>query len=496
MHIDTVRFILGSLLVGLGVSMLPSMGWSIYYGESGAKVAFFYSIIIAVCFGALLRFKAYPHKKLGAKEAFLIVACSWIFAGIFGALPFVFSGAVDCFIDGFFEAVSGFTTTGATVINDVEALPYGILFWRSFTHWLGGMGIIVLFLAILPELSSGGFQLFRAEVPGPSASKLSSRLTHTAKTLWSIYFAMTLLQTILLMLAGLDLFQALTHTFGSVATGGFSTKALSVGAFKNPAAEIIITIFMALAGINFGLYYFLFKGEFRKFFRDEETKFYLIITLIATLLIAWNIRSLIPSKDVLRTSAFQVVSIMTTTGYATDNFDLWPGFSKFLLLILMFFGGCAGSTAGGLKHIRILVLLKVCLREFTLVLHPKAILPIKINGKVVPDHILRNIIVFSITYFLIFITGSLALSFFGIDLVTSISSVAATLGNIGPGFAKVGPLCTFHELPGLAKLMLSFFMLLGRLELYTIILCLSPRFWQDIKFDISTKKHLSSQVLN
>lgn len=491
MHLDTVRYILGSLLMGLGVSMLPSLGWSIYYSEAGAIQAFFYSIIIAVGLGVLLKVKAHPNKKLVAKEAILIVTCSWIFAGIFGALPFVFSGAVDSFVDGFFEAVSGFTTTGATIINDVEALPYGMLFWRSFTHWLGGMGIIVLFLAVLPELSSGGFQLFRAEVPGPSASKLSSRLTHTAKTLWSIYFAMTLLQTVLLMVAGLDVFQSLTHTFGSVATGGFSTKALSVGAFNNPAAEIIITIFMALSGINFGLYYFLFKGDWKKLFGDEETKFYLAVILIATLLIAWNIRSLLPSKDVLRTSAFQVVSIMTTTGYATDNFDLWPGFSKFLLLILMFFGGCAGSTAGGLKHIRILVLLKICIREFTLVLHPKAILPVKINGKVVSDNVLRNIIVFSITYFLIFITGSLALSFFGIDLVTSMSSVAATLGNIGPGFAKVGPLCTFHELPGAAKVMLSFFMLLGRLEIYTLILCFTPRFWQDIKFDISTKRSVN-----
>lgn len=482
--------------MGLGISMLPSMGWSIYYGETGAIEAFFYSILIAVCFGALLRFKAYPNRNLGTKEAFLIVTCSWVFAGIFGALPFVFSGSVDSFIDGFFEAVSGFTTTGATIVNNVEALPFGILFWRSFTHWLGGMGIIVLFLAILPELSSSGFQLFRAEVPGPSASKVSSRLTDTAKNLWSIYFVMTLIQTVLLMVVGLDFFQALTHTFGTVATGGFSTKALSVGAFKNPAAEIIITIFMALAGINFSLYYFLLKGDWKKLFKDEETKFYLIIILIATILIAWNIKDLLPKKDVLRTSAFQVVSIMTTTGYATDNFDLWPGFSKFLLLLLMFFGGCAGSTAGGLKHIRILVLLKVCLREITLVLHPRAILPIKINGKAVPDHILRNIIVFSITYILIFVIGSLTLSFFGIDLVTSISSVAATLGNIGPGLAKVGPLCTFSELPSFAKLMLSFFMLLGRLELYTIILCLSPGFWQDVKFDIITKKQVSSQVLN
>lgn len=486
MYIDNLRYILGNLLIVLGLAMIPSLGWSIYYNEADLQ-AFIYSIVITTVIGFLLKLKATPHNNLNIKDGFLTVTLGWVLAGVFGAFPFIFYGAVDGFIDGFFEAVSGFTTTGATVINNVEALPHGILFWRSFTHWLGGMGIIVLFLAILPVLGAGGLQLFRAEVPGPSVSKLSSRIGHTAKTLWTIYTAMTVLQVILLKLAGLNLFDALTHTFGTVATGGFSTKAVSVGGFENPTVEIIIAVFMALSGINFSLYYYIFRGEWKKFFHDEELKFYIVIIIICSLLIAWNIRNIVPSKDVIRTSAFQVISVMTTTGYATDNFDTWPGFSKLLLLLLMFFGGCAGSTAGALKHIRILVLLKYCYREFTYMLHPKAIVSVKINGKSVPNSVIRNIISFTTLYLLFFIISSLFLTFMGLDIMTSISAVAATLGNIGPGFAKVGPMCTFQGLPNMAKIWLSMLMLLGRLELYTIIMCFVPGFWKDIKISRKAK---------
>ncbi|NLZ52431.1 MAG: TrkH family potassium uptake protein, partial [Thermoanaerobacteraceae bacterium] len=357
MNLNAVRYILGTLLLVLACSMVPSLLCSIYYGENGIS-AFLYSIACTTCAGLLLRVKAYLSKDLGLREGFLIVTFGWILAGVFGALPFVFYGAVDTFVDGLFEAVAGFTTTGSTVIENIEALPHGIMFWRSFSHWLGGMGIIVLFLAILPGVGAGGFQMFRAEIPGPSASKLTSRIAHTAKNLWRIYLGLTMLQTILLLIAGLDLFDALTHAFGTVATGGVSTKVLSVGAFENPAAEIIILIFMALSGVNFSLYYYFLRKQWDKVYYDEELKFYFGVIIVTTILISWNIRGIVPLKDLIRTSAFQVVSIVTTTGYATVNFDVWPAFSKMILLLLMFFGGCAGSTGGAMKQIRILILSK------------------------------------------------------------------------------------------------------------------------------------------
>jgi len=463
--------------------MIPSLVCSFYYAE-GDLLAFAYSLGITLISGLVLRIKASLSRNIGLRDGFFIVTAGWILAGIFGALPFMIYGAVDTFIDGFFESISGFTTTGATIIANVEGMPHGILFWRSFSHWLGGMGIIVLFLAILPGVGAGGFNMFRAEVPGPSVSKLSSRLAHTAKTLWFLYLALTVLMTVMLMFVGFDLFDSLTHTFGTVATGGFSTKNASVGAFNNPLAEIIITAFMFISGINFSLHYFLWKKQCSRVFRDEELRFYFWVTLVSTLFIAWNIKHLIPDKlEAMRASAFQVVSIMTTTGYATQNFDLWPDFSKLILLLLMFFGGCAGSTGGGMKQMRILILFKYCVRELTCIIHPKAVVPVKIDGRAVPDKVLRNILGFSFMYIGLFIFGSLFMTFLGLDVITAASSVAATLGNIGPGFATVGPASTFSELPQLGKLLLSFMMLMGRLELFTVILCFTPGFWRDVGMD-------------
>ncbi|MDD4570364.1 MAG: TrkH family potassium uptake protein [Tepidanaerobacteraceae bacterium] len=483
MNLNTVRYIIGTLLIVLGIAMIPSLAWSIYYND-GSINAFLYSTAASIGAGFLFRMKAVLSKDLGIREGFLIVTLGWLMASVFGALPFVFCKAVDTFIDGFFEAVSGFTTTGATIMTNIEALPRGILFCRSFTHWLGGMGIIVLFLAILPGVGAGGFHMFRAEVPGPSVSKLSSKITHTAKTLWYIYVGLSVLQTVLLLFAGLDLFDSLTHTFGTVATGGFSTKGLSIGAFNNPAVEIIILVFMTLSGINFSLYYYLLRRQWDRVYNDEELKFYLGVIVAATLLIAWNIRGFIPSKvDLLRTSAFQVVSIMTTTGYATANFDLWPALSKMILLLLMFFGGCAGSTGGAMKQIRVMILAKYCGRELVQTLHPKAVVPIKIGGKSVPDDVLRNLLAFSFIYIALFVLGSLFIASLGQDMITSISSVAATLGNIGPGFGGVGPESTFKEIPQVGKLVLSFLMLMGRLELFTVILCFTPRFWQEVRIN-------------
>lgn len=491
MNLKAVRYILGSLLMVLGLCMVPSLGIAVYYGE-GDTSAFVLSIAAAVIAGFILRIGAAPGKELGYRDGFLAVALGWVLAGVFGALPFIFSGAVSNFTDGLFEAVSGFTTTGSTVIDNVEILEHGVLFWRSFTHWLGGMGIIVLFLALLPMVGAGGLQMFRAEVPGPSVEKVSARVTSNAKALWSIYVGLTLIQTVLLMLAGFNLFDALVYTFGTLGTGGFSTKNLSVGAYNNPAAEIIITVFMFLGGANFSLYYYFLKGQRKRALGDEELKFYWWVTVIASCLIAVNIRALYPSlSETLRAGFFQVVSIMTTTGYATADFDLWPGFSKLILLLLMFFGGCAGSTGGSIKQIRVLVMLKYSSKEVIRTLHPKAVVPVKIGGKAVPDEILRGIIGFIFLYMTVFVAGSLFISALGLDFITSISAVASSLGNIGPGLAAVGPTLTFSKVPQVGKAVLTLLMLMGRLELYTVILCFMPGFWEGVK--IGTRQETTIQ---
>ena len=472
---------IGSLILVLGFSMFISMGWSIHHNENDI-MAFVYSIALTLGVGLLLKIVTKPKGQIGIRESFLIVTLGWTLAGIFGALPFIFSGSVNTFIDGFFEAVSGFTTTGATIINDVENLSYGILFWRSFTQWLGGMGIIVLFIALLSKISSGSFQLFRAEVPGPTAERITPRITQTAKILWFIYVGISLLQTILLLSVGFTLFDALTHTFATVATGGFSTRNLSIGSFNNPSAEIIITIFMIIAGGNFSLYYFLLKGNWRKISDDKEFRFYIALILISTILIVFNISHLLPSVfDSIRKSLFQVVSIMTTTGFSTADFDTWPSFSKFILFILMFAGGCAGSTGGAIKQVRILVLFKYVFGEILKILHPKAVIALKVGDKIILDDVTKNILAFTFIYLFIFVIGSLLMTLLGLDLESAVSSVAATLGNIGPGFATVGPFHTYSEIPSIGKLVLSVLMLLGRLELFTVIICFIPEFWKTTK---------------
>jgi len=467
------------------------MGWSLH--QSGRDIlAFVYSIAITLGVGLLLKLSTELKGTLGIREGYLIVFLGWTLVGVFGSLPFIFSGTVNNFIDGFFESVSGFTTTGATVINNVEVKSKGILFWRSFTQWLGGMGIIVLFLAFLPKLDSGGFQLFRAEVPGPDLDKITPRITQAAKVLWLTYVGISLLQTIFLMIVGFTFFEAITHTFTTVATGGFSTRNLSIGAFNNPSAETIITVFMIIAGGNFGLYYFLFKGHWRRLTEDREFRFYIALIVIAAVLVTINIRHIIPSYYVnLRTSLFQVASIMTTTGFATADFDVWPTFSRLILLLLMFAGGCAGSTGGAIKQIRIIILFKYIYREIFRMIHPKAVITLKTGNKYISDDITKNIMAFIFLYLFVFIFGSLFMAFLGLDLVSAISSVAATLGNVGPGLGMVGPQHTYSEIPAAGKVFLSILMILGRLELYTVILCFIPEFWRGVRSHHFTQNHHS-----
>jgi len=380
----------------------------------------------------------------------------------------------------FFETVSGLTTTGATIINDIEVLPKGILFWRSFTHWLGGMGILVLTLAILPAIGVGGFQIFKAESPGPVSDKLVPRMKDTAKILYTAYLGITILQTVLLYFGGMSLYEALVHTFGTVGTGGFSTRNASVGAF-NSYIQVTIAIFMIASGINFSLYYDLYKGRWKQVIKNSELKFYLSIIAIATILITINLNGKIYTTitETFKHALFQVGTIITTTGYATVDFDQWPTFSKGILFALMFVGGCAGSTGGSIKNIRLLILFKLVRREISKILHPRAFIPVKINNKSISPDVTASVASFFFLYMLLFIVGTLLISLEGIGLISAASSVAATLGNIGPGFELVGPSQTYSHFSIPSKLLFSLLMLFGRLELFTVFILLMPSFWKD-----------------
>lgn len=480
MNYGVVIKILGNLLTVEALLMIPSLLVSLYYNQYDKK-AFLISIFITGVLGFIMGRKEETKENIKAKEGLAIVAFGWILASFFGSLPFVLSGSIPSWIDSFFETVSGFTTTGATIVDNVESLPMGILFWRSFTHWIGGMGILVFTIAILPTLGVGGFQIFKVESPGPMPDRIVPKVKDTAKILYITYFIMTVLEIILLLFGGMSLYDAAVHTFGTVGTGGFSIKAASVGAYDSTYIHIIIGIFMILSGVNFSLYYFLFQGKWKEVFKNEELRLYFGIIFSSVILIALNINSEI-YKNIglaLRDAFFQVGSIITTTGYATTDFDKWPTFSKSILFLLMFVGGCAGSTGGGIKNIRILVLFKLVKREFSKILHPRAVIPIKTNGEILSNEIVAGITSFFVLYIFIFVLGTVFVSLEGVDLVSSSSAVASALGNIGPGFGFVGPVETFSSISSMGKLFLSLLMLLGRLELFTIIALVLPKTWRN-----------------
>jgi trk system potassium uptake protein TrkH len=471
--------ILGNLLMVEAGLMIPSFFVAVYYNQLD-KRAFLISIVITSVIGFIMS-KGFEYKKgIKAKEGLAIVAFGWILASFFGSLPFIFSGSIPSWVDAFFETVSGFTTTGATIVDDVELLPKGILFWRSFTHWIGGMGILVFTIAVLPTLGVGGFQIFKVESPGPKPDRIVPRVKDTAKILYITYSVITLLEIVLLLLGGMPLFDAAVHTFGTVGTGGFSIKNESVGAYNSTYIHLVIGTFMILSGVNFSLYYSLFKGKVKEVVENEELKLYMGIILISVILIALNINKHMYNNFglSLRDSFFQVGSIITTTGYATVDFDQWPTFSKIILFSLMFVGGCAGSTGGGMKNIRILVLFKLIKREITKIFHPRAVIPIKTEDKVVPNETVASITSFFMLYIIIFILGTAIISLEGIDFESSAGAVAATLGNIGPGIGLVGPARTYSQFSYGGKLLLSLLMLLGRLELFTIIALLAPSTWR------------------
>lgn len=469
---------LGVLLVCEAALMLPSLAVAMIYKDTGFT-AFAYTIIILLFLGLpLIRLRPYST-NIYAKDGFAIVAFGWVVVSMLGSLPFYFSGMTNI-IDGFFEAVSGFTTTGASILKEVEGLPHSILFWRSFTHWIGGMGVLVLTLAMLPSVGATSLYIMRAESPGPSPGKLVPKVGKTAKILYSIYLVITLVQVVLLRFSGMPLFDSLVHTFGTVGTGGFSSRNLSIGAYNNVYGEIIITVFMLLCGTNFSLYYQVIKGNISALFKDEEFRFYIFIVGLSIILITINIygRIFTTMGEALRHSSFQVASIITTTGYSSVDFDLWPTFSRFILVILMFIGGCAGSTGGGIKNIRILLLIKAAKSYMMRIIHPRGVYPVRLGGKAVDDRIISEILGFFFLYIFIFGAAVILVSIDGNDIVTTITSVASTMSNTGYGLGLVGPMGNFSMMSPFSKLVLSFAMLIGRLEIYPILLLIVPSFWK------------------
>ncbi|MCK4240506.1 MAG: TrkH family potassium uptake protein [Candidatus Atribacteria bacterium] len=479
MKYNIVLNTLGSLLFYLGLSMIFPLIYAIYYQEQVIN-AFILSIIITTLSGFLLRKFSSSEEPIGPKEGFAISTLGWIFAAGFGTLPFIFAGTFPSFIDAYFEAMSGFTTTGATVLTPIEGNPYAILFWRDFIQWLGGMGIIVLVVAILPALGAGGMQLFKSEVPGPEPDRLKPRIKETAKLLWGVYIIISALQVACLYFTGMSLFDALTNMFGTMPTGGFTPRNLSVGAYNNPIFETIIILFMFIAGANFTLHYKALHGNVKSLIKDREFLFYSGVILFSILAITTQLRLYIYNSifTALRYASFQVVSIATTTGFVTADYDIWPAFSKSILLILMFVGGCAGSTGGAIKNIRVLLLLKQAYREIHKLIHPQAVTPIRLGDKTVSEEVMRNITGFFFLYVFIFVICTFIMSVLGLDIVSAMASVAATLGNVGPGLGLVGPAQTYALIPPLGKITLILCMLLGRLEIYTVLIMVVPEFWK------------------
>ncbi len=460
--------------------MIFPLFYAFYFQEETAIYAFLSSIIITTLSGLFFYYNFKTENGIGRKEGFAIATLGWLTAAGFGAFPFLFSGTLTNFIDAYFESMSGFTTTGATVLQSIEENPLSILFWRNQIQWMGGMGIIVLVVAILPALGVGGMQLFKSEVPGPEPDKLKPRIKETAKLLYLVYIIISGLQVAFLYFTGMSLYDAITHMFGTMATGGFTPKNLSVGHYNNPIYEIIITFFMLIAGVNFTLHYKVLHGDPKSLFKDREFLFYIGIIFISIFIVTTQLHIYIYQSilTALRYASFQVVSIVTTTGFVTTDFDQWPTLCRSILIILMFIGGCAGSTGGAIKNIRVLILLKKAGREFQKILHPHAITPIYIGSKKISDEIVSNVSSFFLLYFLIFVLSFLIMAALGLDMISAATSVAATLGNVGPGLGLVGPTQNYAFIPPLGKIILSLCMLLGRLEIYAVLILLIPEFWK------------------
>ena len=484
--------IMGLLLLCNGSFMLLAAFASGIY-KDGATLDITLAAIVTMLFGIMAMFYTRGHKKeVKRKEGYIVVTFGWIVMSLSGMLPYLFSGAIPSITDAFFETISGYTTTGASILDDIESLPKGVLLWRSLTHWIGGMGIIVLAIAILPLLGIGGMQLFAAEAPGPGGDKLHPRITDTAKRLWLIYVGYTLLETILLNLAGMSFFDAINHSLATMSTGGFSTKNASLAYWNNqPVIQYIVIVFMFLAGSNFVLSYFALTGKVQRIIRDEEFKYYFffvfIFTIVAALVVYFEAN--VPVSDfhpmvwgeaesAFRHSLFQVIAVITTTGFVSADFTSWTPFLTVFFFGLMFLGGSAGSTAGGIKVMRHILIIKNGILEFMRTLHPNAVIPVRYNQKTVTEHIVYNVIAFFVLYMLLFIIGALVLGFLGLDFESAVGGSASSLGNVGPAFGSLNPVSNYNSLPAAGKWWCGFLMLLGRLELFTVLIVLTPYFWK------------------
>lgn len=498
MNYHIISKLLGLLVLFLAGCLVFSMLWSFYFEEWDVVVSFVYTISICILLGwGLFQYGMNTSEEVMRKEGMAVVGIGWLMAGVLGALPFMFcetfryqmiegqmieNGLISQFINSLFETLSGFTTTGSTVLTDIEAVPKGLLFWRSFTHWLGGMGIIVLFIAVLPTLGAGGKRLFKSEVPGPIPEGLRPRIKQTALILWGIYMGFSAAQTFIYLVGGMSFYDALCHTFGTMATGGFSPYNASIGYYDSAFIEYVTVIFMLIAGINFGLYFQAIRGDAKTLFKDTEMRVFLGIVLLGTGLIMFDtLRSDIFTGvfEALRYVLFQVVAIITTTGYGTANFDVWPPFSKLALVTLMFFGASSGSTGGGMKIIRLIILTKLAYHQIYKTFHPQAVVTLKVGGRPVTQGVIDGVTGMFIIGTSVFVISTLIMGWLGLDIVTATTAVAATLWNIGPGLEKVGSIENFAHVPNIGKLILSFCMLLGRLEFYTILVLFLPGFWRN-----------------
>jgi trk system potassium uptake protein TrkH len=494
LNIKIVISFLGLTSIMNGFFMLLSAPFSWYHNEDALGGILLAGLLTIILGGSMWYFTRNASKNLQKKEGYMIVTFGWIMLTLTGTLPYLFTGAIPNLADAIFEAISGYSTTGASILTDIESLPKGILFWRSSTHWIGGMGIIVLTIAILPLLGIGGMQLFMAEAPGPSADKMHPRITETAKRLWLIYFSLTIAEFLLLKIAGMTWYDAINHAMATMSTGGFSTKNASIAHWNGiPIIQYIIIIFMFIAGTNFLMSYFALKGKFQKVIQNEEFKYYFIgvlgFTVLITILIVFfqdpslqtTVNHPMPygkTESAFRHASFQVLAVLTTTGFVTTDYTMWNSLATLLIFSLFFMGGSAGSTSGGVKIVRHIIMIKNAFLEFKKLLHPHAIIPVRYDGQSIHSKVVFNILSFFVLYMGIFIGSAIILSFMGLDFVTAIGASASSLGNIGPAFGNLGPVDNYAGLSDHAKIFCSFLMLIGRLELFTVLILLTPFFWR------------------
>ncbi|MCB0659701.1 MAG: TrkH family potassium uptake protein [Saprospiraceae bacterium] len=483
MHINfqPISNVLGALMILLGGCMIATSGVSYYYHSTDLNALLLSGGLSAIVGVALWFVRFSRSMEIKKREGYLVVFLGWVFMGLAGALPYYFSGVTPQFVDAVFESISGYTTTGATIFGDIESLPQGILFWRSMTHWIGGMGIIVLTVALFPLLGIGGIELFVAEAPGPTADKIHPRIKETAKRLWFMYFMLTVILSVILYFEGMTVFDSVNHAFATMATGGFSTKNLSIAHFNSPAIEYTISLFMFIAGCNYAMVYYLYKRKYKRVWQDDEFRYYTLFILITAVILGFWININVDGEieKNFRSGLFMLISLVTTTGFVVDDYTKWsPGLNLFFFLML-FVGGCAGSTSGSIKFIRHTVFVKNTWLEFKRILHPRAMIRLKLNGNIVAPRILTHILVFLLVYLMIFLMGIMVITFIGLDFETALGGVATSLGNVGPSIGKLSPVDNFAWVPTNAKWVFTVLMLMGRLELFTVIIIFTPFFWRS-----------------